>query len=96
MKIDRILTRHPDKTKRGVNIDREKYDAAKAAILETLQLKGGEMTFDALFEAACKKLEKARFEGSPGWYVTTVKLDLEARRVIERVGKDSPQRVRLM
>jgi hypothetical protein len=29
--------------------------------------------------------------GSPGWYVTTVKLDMEARYMIERVSRRSPQ-----
>ena len=35
------------------------------------------------------------FDGSIPWCVTTVKLDLEARRVIERVPSASPQRLRL-
>ena len=36
------------------------------------------------------------FDGSIGWYVTTVKLDLEARGVIERVPNVTPQQLRLV
>jgi hypothetical protein len=35
------------------------------------------------------------FEGSVSWYVTTVKLDLETRGVVERVPGQKPQRLRL-
>ena len=52
----------------------------------------GEMTFYGLNDEVGRQLE-GNFEGSIGWYVTTVKLDLEARGVIERFGK-GPQRLR--
>jgi hypothetical protein len=35
------------------------------------------------------------WDGSVGWYVTAVKLDLEARNEIHRLPGVSPQRVRL-
>ena len=35
------------------------------------------------------------FDGSISWYVTTVKLDLEAKGMIERIPKVSPQQLRL-
>ena len=31
-----------------------------------------------------------------GWYLTTVKLDLEARNIIERIPNKSPQQLRLV
>jgi len=37
-----------------------------------------------------------RFEGSISWYVTTVKLDMEARGEIERVPDSNPQQLRLV
>jgi len=40
------------------------------------------------------KLSK-NFEGEVGWYIVTVKLDLEARSIIERVPKTSPHKLRL-
>ncbi len=36
----------------------------------------------------------AVFDGSIPWYVTTVKLDLEARGILERVPGKGPQRLR--
>ncbi len=90
---EKILTRHPEAGKSGVNISKAKYDAVKAAILETLG--AGERTFDELAEAVNLKLA-GRFDGSIRWYVTTVKLDLEARGMIARVPKSSPQRLRLL
>lgn len=39
---------------------------------------------------------KDRFDGSIPWYVTTVKLDLEASGVIARLPKTSPQWLRLV
>lgn len=38
---------------------------------------------------------KDQFDGSPSWYCTAVKLDLEARGMIERIGNTSPQKIRI-
>jgi DNA-binding Lrp family transcriptional regulator len=89
---EKIQTLHPQ-GKQGVNINKDKYDVIKAAIINVLQ-KQGEMTFNGLNDEVSRQLE-GNFAGSIGWYVTTVKLDLEARGVIERFGK-SPQQLRLI
>ena len=44
---------------------------------------------------AVEKEVKGNFEGSVMWYVTTVKLDLEARGVVKRVQNSRPQLIRL-
>ncbi len=89
----RILTKHPDKTKQGVAISKAKYETIRAAIVKALRAKG-EMTFADLSRAVSKAL-KGKFEGSIGWYVTTVKLDLEARKVLRRLPGPGLQRIRL-
>ncbi len=89
----RILTKHPEKGKQGVNISRDKYEVVRAAIEACLR-EGGEMGFEELGRAVEGKLA-GHFEGSISWYYTTVKLDLEARRVVKRVPGSSPQRIRL-
>jgi hypothetical protein len=89
----KILTRHPDPGKSGVNISKQKYDQIRDAILEELGA-GDEVTFQGLTQAVGQKL-RGRFEGSIPWYVTTVKLDLEARGLIQRIPDSSPQRLRL-
>jgi hypothetical protein len=90
---ERILTRHPETGKRGLNIDRKYYEAVRDAVLAVLRAKG-EMTFEGLRDAVEGRL-RGRFAGSVSWYYTTVKLDLEARRLIERVPRSRPQRIRL-
>ena len=89
----RILTKHPEKGKQGVRISKAKYEVIRDAIVRALHSKR-EMTFEDLGKAVNKAL-KGKFEGSISWYVTTVKLDLEARKVLRRVPKSSPQRIRL-
>lgn len=88
----KITTLHPQ-GKQGVNINAEKYTRIKEAILQILET-GGEIPFIDLAPAVGKRL--ARFDGSIGWYTTTVKLDLEARGVIERISGSSPQRIRMV
>ncbi len=89
---EKILTLHPQ-GKQGVNIDKAKYDAVRNAIVESLG-EQSEITFTKLNSVIGEKLE-GDFEGSIGWYYTTVKIDLEARGVIERVPGSRPQRLRL-
>lgn len=89
---DMIRTLHPEK-KQGVNISIEKYEIIRKAILTTLRTQK-EMTFMALARAVEKDL-RGKFEGSVTWYVTTVKLDLEARGTVKRVPNSRPQLIKL-
>lgn len=88
----RILTLHPQ-GKKGVNILKRRYDAIKDYILETLR-KEGQITYQELDKRAVKDLKKT-FDGKIGWYVVSVKLDLEARNVIERIPKTSPHKIQV-
>ena len=88
-----IRTLHPEK-KQGVNISREKYDIIRKAILSALH-KQKEISFMNLSRAVEKEVNGS-FEGSVTWYVTTVKLDLEARGLIKRVPHSRPQLIRLV
>ncbi|MBW1873161.1 MAG: hypothetical protein JRJ19_13915 [Deltaproteobacteria bacterium] len=90
---EKILARHPDPNKQGTNISRDKYDLVRSAIIAILN-EVGIMSFGDLGLEVQEKLTDS-FEGSISWYYTTVKLDMEARGTIERVGKGSPQRLRL-
>lgn len=88
----RIMTLHPQ-GKKGVNILQRRYDLIKEYILETLE-KEQQITYQELDKRAVKNLKK-KFDGKVGWYVVSVKLDLEARGIIERVPKTSPHQIRL-
>ena len=93
MPEDKIMTLHPQ-GKNGVNISRKKYDQIKKFILSTLK-KRKVMSYDELSSLATRQL-KDSFEGSVIWYFVTVKLDLEARKIIERVPKTSPHQLKLV
>ena len=90
---EKIMTLHPA-GKQGVNIDKRKYDMVRQAVEEALQAQPG-ATYSELTDAVGQRIGDV-FDGSVGWYVTSVKLDLEARGVLERVDGRSPQRLRLV
>jgi hypothetical protein len=86
MKEQKILTKHP-LGKSGKNIDKLKYETLKKAIVSALQKK--ELTHTELFTQLNKGL-KGKFSGNISWYGETVKLDLEARKTIERTSAKPP------
>ena len=88
---EKILTLHPQ-GKKGVRISRIKYDLIKSAMIDCLKSK--ELPHSELIDCIQKRLE-GNFEGSIGWYAETVKLDLEARNIIERRRDIKPQVYRL-
>jgi hypothetical protein len=90
MSDEKILTRHPG-GKSGRNIDRQKYELVKESIFSALQDK--ELTHTELFDHLQKRL-KSKFSGNISWYGETVKLDLEARKMIKRTSS-KPQKYRL-
>jgi hypothetical protein len=54
----------------------------------------GEITFTELVEVVNERLT-GKFDGSISWYLVSVKLDLEARGLIERIPGEKPQKLRL-
>lgn len=93
MEEKRILTLHP-KGKNGVNILQRRYELVKDTILSILEQNGGELSYQDVNHEAAKKLE-GYFDGKVPWYVVSVKLDLEARGMIERVPSSKPHRIKL-
>jgi hypothetical protein len=90
MAEEKILTKHP-LGKSGKNISKQKYETLKKAILSAL--KNTQLTQTELFSELNKSL-RSRFSGNISWYGETVKLDLEARKMIERTSS-KPQKYRL-
>ncbi|MEM6697834.1 MAG: hypothetical protein AAF806_21780 [Bacteroidota bacterium] len=91
-KEEKIMTLHPQ-GKTGVNILKRRYDFIKDFIVKTVE-EHGEITYEKLNDLAVEELTES-FDGKVAWYVVTVKLDLEARKILERVPKTSPHQVRL-
>jgi hypothetical protein len=90
MAEEKILTKHP-LGKSGKNISKKKYETLKDAVLSALKNK--ELTHTELFNELNKSL-KDKFSGNISWYGETVKLDLEARKIIERT-PSKPQKYRM-
>jgi hypothetical protein len=90
MSDEKILTKHP-LGKSGKNISKESYETLKKAML--LVLRGKELNHSELLDKVNKGL-KGKFSGNISWYAETVKLDLEARKIIERTSS-KPQKYRL-
>jgi len=90
MADEKILTKHP-LGKSGKNITRQNYETLKGAILSALRNK--ELTHTELI-VRLNKVLKGKFSGNVSWYGETVKLDLEARKIIERTSS-KPQKYRL-
>jgi uncharacterized FlgJ-related protein len=89
--LEFIETLHPDKSKTNKKISLEKYEIIKAEMLKILE--SSELTHTELMEAIYRKVRDT-FDGGVQWYGEVVKLDLEARGIIERTGK-KPEKYRL-
>ena len=91
MAEEKIMTLHPQ-GKSGVNILKAKYDQVRKVVLEVIESEQP-ITFTDMFNTCNDILSEQNFDGKPGWYVTTVKLDLEARGLVKRVPKTSPHQL---
>ena len=90
---EKIMTLHP-KGKKGTNILKRRYDIIKKSMLAIIS-ETGEICYEDLSDRMIKELQPT-FDGKVIWYVITVKLDLEARKIIERIPKTSPHKLRLV
>lgn len=88
---EKFLTLHPE-GKQGTNIDKKKYEMVKDAILEVIT-HNQPIAFQELLQKVGRRLP--HFDGSINWYTISVKLDLEARGLIERIPQQTPQQLRL-
>lgn len=90
MSEEKILTRHPQ-GKSGKNITKARYDRMAKAIKSALRKR--QLTHTELMEQLDAALT-GKFDGNIHWYAETVKLDLEARKEIERTA-GKPQKYKL-
>ncbi|MGN6399485.1 MAG: DUF6958 family protein [Flavisolibacter sp.] len=91
MKEELIQTLHPQQNKTNKRISLKKYNFIRENLLAVLS--GAALTHTELMEALYARV-KDNFEGGVQWYGETVKLDLEARKLIERT-KSKPEKYRV-
>jgi len=90
MKEEKIQTLHPQAGKTNKKILLSKYNFIRETILNILN--GKELTHTELMEELYNRV-KDNFKGGVQWYGETIKLDLEARKLIERT-KTKPEKYR--
>src|SRR5262245_1574605 len=91
----RVTTLNANQPGPGPRISEERYNAMRDAILDAVPFTDRGIPVPDLQLLVEPQLSKQLFRGaSVAWYLATVKLDLEAREVIERVPGSKPQRVR--
>lgn len=91
MKDEQIQTLHPQPGKVNKKIALKKYNLVRANILAILA--NNQLTHTELMEQLYSNI-KDIFEGGVQWYGETVKLDLEARKIIERTNT-KPEKYKL-
>jgi len=87
---EKILTQHP-LGKQGKTISKQNYELITQTITEILR--NNELTHTELVNQVTERL-KGEFSENISWYTMTVKLDMEARKIIERTSS-KPQKYRL-
>ncbi len=92
MKEETIQTLHPVAGKTNKRISLKKYETIRENLLSILA--NTELTHTELMEELYSRV-KDTFEGGVQWYGETVKLDLEARKIIERT-KTKPEKYRII
>jgi hypothetical protein len=78
---EKILTLNPDPAKKGVNIDKDKYDFIRSEILKLLR-ETGPISAMQVVKQLDARIGDEQFGASVGWYATAVRLDMEARNEI--------------
>jgi len=88
----KIQLKHPQR-KKAVSISKDKYELLKTETVKYLtENTGGAFSDISRAIAQDFKKKKIKFDGSLNWYLEWVKLDLEARQIIKRVPKTTPQK----
>ncbi len=87
---EKIQLIHP-RGKKAIKMDQAKYQLLKQYLLDCLQ-SGNEVTHSQLYKLILIEFKSngVKFQGSVEWHLEWVKLDLEARNLIKRIGTTSP------
>lgn len=91
----RVVARNPVKGKQPRSVSAEKYEVMRKALLKAIPRTRAGVKFMDLYDTiGSLPWSKLPGGGTLSWFLMTVKLDLEARGLIERVPHSVPQRLR--
>lgn len=91
----KVLMHNPNTGRPDRNIDGQRYDAVRKAILKVVPREGEGIAFADLPAAVRKQLPNGEIPGGGAinWYTTVVKLHMESRGELRRVPGAKPQRL---
>jgi hypothetical protein len=91
----KVLMLNPNTGQPDRNIDADRYEAVRKAILKAMPRGGDGVIFTDLFKAVPAHLPGGKIPrgGAINWYTTVVKLHMEASGEIRRVPGSKPQRL---
>jgi hypothetical protein len=92
----RVVARAPKKGKRSTRVDAQRREVMRKALLKAIPRTRAGVRFMDLFDTIGRHLPRAGLPGIGSLLrtLTAVKLDLEAKGLIERVPDSVPQRLR--
>jgi len=93
---DMVELENVNEGKGNTRLPRERYEAFRALILAAVPDDEEGIAFTTLIDTVRANIpeDKRGALGSVGWHVTSVKLDLEAKGLIERIPGRKPQHLR--
>lgn len=92
---DTVEALNPQPGKQSTRVNKANYEAYRRVLLSVIPKSRQGVEFRSLPDLVAPRLPTDVANATkPMWWVTTVKLDLEARGLIERVPGSSPQRLR--
>jgi hypothetical protein len=91
---ERVQCLHPDPRKTAPSLDRYLYEVTREAILDAVPMRGEGLPLHSLRGEVERRTPPATWSrASVGWYTTVVKLDLEARGLLQRAATRGLQRL---
>jgi hypothetical protein len=86
---------HPDPAKQGPRLRRDHYEVYRTAVLAAVPATPDGVALKGLDERVAEHVPAETLAATKcGWWTMAVKLDLEARGLIQRIGKPGAQRLR--
>jgi len=93
--METVEALNPQPGKSPTRVNKVHYEAYRRALLRVIPKSSSGVAFGDLADLVTPHLSPEIASATkPMWWVTTVKLDLEARGLIERIPGVSPQRLR--
>lgn len=81
-----VLVRTPNKPGSSWRVDADRYEAMRKAMMQVLPCKAPGLTQQEMWDALARVAPRSQFpdRGKIGWWMKSVQLDLEVKKVVVR------------